>query len=128
MSLEIIPDPFKSFVERTFVLPARDRESGIRVDFIFSFIPYERQAIGRAKRVLLAGEPVMFATAEDVVIHKCFAGRPRDLEDARSVIVKNPDFDQRYVRQWLRELESIPGRENLIRYFEELLPPIQGKS
>ncbi len=39
MGLEIIPDPFKSFVERTFVLPARDRESGIRVDFIFSFIP-----------------------------------------------------------------------------------------
>ena len=41
---------------------------------------------------------------------------------------KNPDFDRRYVRQWLRALERIPGRENLIRYFEELLPPIQGKS
>ena len=38
--LEIIPDHFRSFVEKTFVLPARHQESGIRVDFIFSFVPY----------------------------------------------------------------------------------------
>jgi hypothetical protein len=121
IGLQIIPDHFESFVEKTFVLPARHRESGIRIDFIFSFIPYERQAIERAKPVLLNDEPVMFASAEDVIIHKCFADRPRDLEDARSIIIKNPDFDQAYVRRWLRELESIPARTGLSRAFEDLL-------
>jgi len=125
--LEIIPDHFRSFVEKTFVLPARHQESGIRVDFIFSFVPYERQAIDRAKPVILAGEPVLFATAEDVIIHKCFAGRPRDLEDARSILIKNPDLDQAYVRRWLKELEILPERAGLSRAFEELLALIQRK-
>ncbi|MBN2033714.1 MAG: nucleotidyltransferase [Deltaproteobacteria bacterium] len=121
IGLRIIPEHFESFVEMTFVLPARHEESGIRVDFIFSFIPYERQAIGRAKPVFLKGEPVMFASVEDVIIHKCFSGRPRDIEDARSVVIKNPDFDRAYVRRWLRELEVLPERVGISRSFEDLL-------
>jgi len=128
IGLEIIPEHYQAFVERTFVLPARHRESGIRVDFIFSFIPYERQAIERAKPVLLNGEAVMFASAEDVIIHKCFAGRPRDLEDARSIIIKNPDVDQAYVRRWLKELESVPERAGLGKAFEDLLAAVKMNS
>jgi hypothetical protein len=123
--LQIIPEHFESFVEKTFVLPARHAESGIRVDFIFSFIPYEKQAIGRAKTVLLMGEPVMFASVEDVIIHKCFSGRPRDLEDARSIIIKNPDFDRAYVRRWLKELEISPERAGIRKSFEDLLAPVK---
>jgi hypothetical protein len=63
----------------------------------------------------------MFASAEDVIIHKCFAGRPRDLEDARSIIIKNPKLDQAYVRRWLKELEILPEREGLSQAFEDLL-------
>ena len=121
IGLDIIPDPFEEFVEKTFVLPVRDKESSIRVDFIFSFIPYERQAIERATPVRLKGEPVMFATAEDVIIHKCFAGRPRDLEDARSIVIKNPALDRAYVRHWLKELETLPERSGLRSAFEDLL-------
>lgn len=120
IGLEIIPDSVEAFVEKTFVLPVQDKVSGIRVDFIFSFISYERQAIERAKPVLLKGEPVMFATAEDVIIHKCFAGRPRDLEDARSILIKNPDLDRAYVRHWLKALETVPERSGLSRVFEDL--------
>jgi len=128
IGLQIIPERFESFVEKTFVLPARHPESGIRVDFIFSFIPYERQAIDRARPVLLKGEPVMFASVEDVIIHKCFAGRPRDLEDARSIIIKNPDFDQAYVRHWLKELETSPERADISRAFEDLLARVKRNS
>jgi hypothetical protein len=99
----------------------RHQESGIRIDLIFSYISYERQAIGRAKPVQLKGERVMFASVEDVIIHKCFAGRPRDLEDARSILIKNPEFDRAYVRYWLKELETLPDRAGLIPVFEDLL-------
>jgi hypothetical protein len=34
--------------------------------------------------MLLSGTRVMFAPVEDVIIHKVFAGRPRDLEDLAS--------------------------------------------
>jgi hypothetical protein len=108
-------------VEQTSVLPTSEKESGIRVDFIFSFTPYERQAIARSKAVLLGGTEVMFASAEDVVIHKIFAGRPRDLEDARSILIKNPDLDIMYVKKWLHEFEKSPEKKGLLKTFEEVL-------
>ena len=70
----------------------------------------------------------MFASVEDVIIHKCFAGRARDLEDARSVIIKNPDFDQAYVRHWLKELEILPERAGLSRALEDMLAQVKRTS
>ena len=121
IGIEILPEEFNTFVERTFVLPTIEKESGIRVDFIFSFTPYERQAIARANAVLLGRTKVMFASAEDVIIHKIFAGRPRDLEDVRSILLKNPDLDRMYVRRWLSEFEKSPEKKGLVKAFEEAL-------
>jgi predicted nucleotidyltransferase len=119
--LEIIPENPRSFVEQTSVLPTGDKNSGIRVDFIFSFTPYERQAISRSKAVSLSGTSVMFAAAEDVIIHKIFAGRPRDHEDVRSILLKNPDLDVTYMKKWLREFEKSPEKKGLLKTLEELL-------
>ena len=121
MGLETIPEDFRSFVEQTSVLPTREEGSGIRVDFIFSFTPYERQAIARATPVLLGRTKVMFASAEDVIIHKIFAGRPRDLEDVRTILLKNPDLDRMYIRKWLSEFEKSPQKKGLVKTFEEAL-------
>lgn len=121
LDLEIIPRDFEPFVEKTSVLPTRDRKSSIRVDFIFSFTPYERQAIGRAKTIILNRVPVMFAEVEDVIIHKLFAGRPRDLEDVRSILLKNPGINDEYVRRWLREFDRSLEKEALLDAFERLI-------
>ncbi|MFZ0928041.1 MAG: nucleotidyl transferase AbiEii/AbiGii toxin family protein [Syntrophobacteraceae bacterium] len=121
VGLEIIPESFEAFVKETFVLPTKDRSSGIRVDFIFSFIPYGRQAIDRANPVFLQDTAVMFASVEDVMIHKVFAGRPRDIEDVRSIILKNPDFDREYTRKWLREFDRSIESGGFTRQLEDLL-------
>jgi hypothetical protein len=115
-TLELTPLPadVAAFVRQTFVLPARDVPSGLRVDFIFSTTPYERQAIERAVRVALEGEAIPFATAEDLLIHKLFAGRPRDWEDAESVVRrKGPELDWAYLERWIGEFAAVPGREDL---------------
>ena len=93
MGLKILVKNDREFVERTMVLPTKDKESEIRVDFIFSFSPYERQAIGRARDIQVGRTQVKFASLEDVVIHKVISGRPRDLEDIKSILVKNPKYD-----------------------------------
>ncbi len=103
------------------MLPARHDETGLRVDFIFSTTPYERQAIDRAKRIDVAGVPVPFATAEDLIIHKLFAGRPRDLEDAVGVVQRSgARLDWTYVERWVAEFARLPGREDLPRQLAEL--------
>jgi predicted nucleotidyltransferase len=83
------------------VLPTLDDRSGIRVDFVFSFSPYEHQALARAKRIELQGTLVTFVALEDLIIHKASAGRPRDIEDIKAILIKNTAYDSTYsiVRQ-----------------------------
>ncbi len=121
VGLEIIPESFEAFVKQTFVLPTKDESTGIRVDLIFSFTPYGRQAIDRANAVFLHGAAVMFASVEDVIIHKIFAGRPRDIEDVRSIILKNPGFDREYTRKWLGEFDRSMESDGFTRQLEDLL-------
>jgi hypothetical protein len=48
---------------------------------------------------------------EDAIIHKIFAGRPRDIEDVKSMILKNPKIDTAYIRRWLKEFDvAIEGK------------------
>lgn len=107
------------FVARTLVLPCLEPASGIRVDLIFSFSAYELQAIQRARQITVGKTAVRFASAEDLIIHKLVAGRPRDLEDVRSVVLKNPGLDAGYVRRWLREFDK-DREDSLVARFEEL--------
>jgi hypothetical protein len=114
VGLAALPEDVEGFVHETFVLPARDPTTAVRVDFIFSTTPYERQAIARAVRLDVAGERVPFATAEDLVIHKLFAGRARDWDDAVSVVRRNArDLDWSYLERWAGEFAAVPGREDL---------------
>ena len=101
MGLKVLVKKDQEFVARTMVLPTKEKESEIRVDFIFSFSPYERQAIGRARNVKVGRTQVKFASLEDVVIHKVISGRPGDLEDIKSILMKNPKYDSDYISAWL---------------------------
>jgi hypothetical protein len=106
VGLKILVGKYKEFVEKNMVLPTLEKRSGIRVDFIFSFSPYERQAIERGKDIKLGRTTVRFASLEDLVIHKVIAGRARDFEDVRSVLLKNPKFDSAYIMRWLNEFDQ----------------------
>ena len=54
---------------------------------------------------------VRFASLEDVVIHKILAGRPRDIEDIESILLKNPGYDAPYIIKWLAEFGTALDRD-----------------
>jgi predicted nucleotidyltransferase len=116
LGLKSLVQKEKEFVERNMVLPSLDKKSGIRIDFIFSFSPYERQAIERAKDIKLGKTRVRFASLEDVVIHKVIAGRARDFEDVKSILLKNPKYDSAYIVKWLKEFDRSLGGHFLIAF------------
>ena len=112
LGLKPLPDDPRAFALETMVVPAVDQGSGIRVDLILSFTPYEAEAIGRAQEVPMGTGSVRVATAEDLVVLKIFAGRPRDLEDVRMILVRKPDLDRAYVQRWLTVFEEGTKRES----------------
>lgn len=119
--LSALPDDPATFVRSTNVLPVSDPTSGVRVDFIFSSVPFERSAIERAVKVTVRGAGVRVATPEDLVLYKLFAGRPRDVEDARGIVtVRREDLDWEYLRKWAEEFSVVPGREGLPAAIQEL--------
>lgn len=120
LSLKPVPEDIKLFVQQTMVLPALDETTRIRVDFIFSFTPYETGAIKRARKIEIMEQKVCFASPEDVIIHKIFAGRPRDIEDVRSIILKNPQIDTQYIKGWLKEFDASSDKKDFLKTFEEI--------
>ena len=119
LNLDILVTDIEDFVNKTMVLPSMDASSGIRIDFIFSYSPYERQAIERAVGAAIDTVSIRMASLEDVVIHKIVAGRPRDIEDVKTILLKNPGFDRAYILHWLRQFdESL--KESFSRRFEDI--------
>ena len=122
LNLKILVD--ENFVQNTMVLLVIDEKTGIRVDFIFSFSLYEKQAIERATEVKFGNTVVKFASLEDLVIHKIIAGRAIDIEDVRSIILKNPDYDAKYIKRWLQEFDKSLN-EKFLRVFQRIVKEIR---
>lgn len=121
IGLEIIPKDVKAFVAQTSVLPARHRQSTIRIDFIFSFTPYEKQALSRVNKINIQDTMVKFASLEDIIIHKILSARPRDIEDTKSIMAKHPSFDIGYIKRWLKTLNKTPETKGCLKSFQDLL-------
>lgn len=108
MELTPLVDPRKFTIE-TMVLPCA-ASNGLRVDFIFSFSAFEADAIARSRSIVIGGAAVQFVCPEDLVIQKLIAGRPRDIDDARTVLAKQPALDRAAVGRILAEFELALGR------------------
>lgn len=120
LKLKSLVNNVEEFVRKTMVFPVIDNKSGIRVDFIFSSSKYERQAISRARKIRMGQTQVKIASLEDVIIHKIIAGRPRDLEDVKVMLLKNPYYNARYIEKWLSEFDKSLG-EDFRKNFRSLI-------
>jgi hypothetical protein len=123
LKLKIKPKDAKKFVEKTMVLPVEDPKTRIRVDFIFSFSVYEKEAIGRSVKVRIKDYPARFASVEDIIIHKIFAGREIDLADAGNIIIRmgKRRIGKAYIRSWLKKLQGPSCDGNMLSTFNKIL-------
>jgi len=118
--LKVLIKEVHDFVNQTFVLPTIDEKSGFRVDFIFSTSSYEQAALQRVSYVKLGEVTISFASIEDLLIHKIIAGRPRDIEDVRIILLKNREYDHGYIVKWLKDFDKILDK-NYVSQFENLI-------
>jgi len=110
----------QDFVRQNRVLPAM-AANGCEIDFSFALPGYEEVLLERA--VWFEPAPkvrIKICSAEDLIIHKAVAGRPRDLQDIESVIVRQGDkLDAAYIRSWLKRFSLILETDAVLDNFEK---------
>lgn len=94
--------------------------NGRNVDISLGLAGYTDELIHRAVDYKLArGKVVRVCSAEDLVIHKCVAGRPQDLRDIEGVIAQQGEqLEIAYIRKWLRNFADALEDTQVLERFE----------
>ncbi|MGI9861134.1 nucleotidyltransferase [Moorella naiadis] len=117
----ILPTDPLAFIQQTGVLPMVARE-GVRIDLIFARLPYEEQAISRAKIVKLGQQQLKVCTAEDLIIHKIISERSRDLDDVQQIIIRQRDnLDRNYLDPLVHNLSQLLERPGIWAFYLKCL-------
>lgn len=88
--------------------------TGVGLDIAFGGVPFEESAVNRSTVFTFPPDvPLRTCSAEDLIVFKAFAERPKDWMDIEGVIVRQGSaLDWDYVRQQLAplaELKDAPG-------------------
>jgi hypothetical protein len=98
-------------------------ESGVPIDIALGAIPFEAETIERATAYEFEpGGTLLTCSAEDLIIHKVIAGRPRDIGDVEGVVgrqLRRLDFER--IRSWLRAFSEVADERDLAGDFERVV-------
>jgi predicted nucleotidyltransferase len=116
-----IPDA-AAFARRSRVL-LLTASNGCPIDISLGVPGYEVEVMARAVTVKWPGSgTVRLINCEDLIIHKCVAGRPRDLEDVERILVRQQGrIDLKYIRRWLRQFAAALPERRILSRFETAL-------
>jgi len=74
---------------------------GISVDLLRPRDAHDQQVFKRKQRKRMDGRHYWVVSAEDFILQKLKVGRPRDFEDALSVLERSGKIlDKRYLERW----------------------------
>lgn len=111
-----------AFVERTRVIPFRHEPSRIDLDVVLAGPGPEELFLARSEMRDVEGSTIPVARAEDVLVMKILAGRPKDREDVAQILVARGDtLDIAMTRSTLGLLEKALDQSDLLPEFERAL-------
>ena len=109
------------FIQQTRVLPL-ESEGGIRIDMIFGMLTFEQVAIERSVIRNVAGKPVRFCSAEDLILYKIVSDRPQDLNDVKAIVGRSGNaLDRNYLDPRIQELSETLERPEIRANYESWL-------
>lgn len=98
--------------------------SGCPIDISLGLPGYEEEVISRAVSVNFGSdiEGIKVCTAEDLIIMKLVAGRPRDIVDAESIVIRQQEkLEAGYIRNKLAGFAELLEMPELMERFERLV-------
>jgi hypothetical protein len=113
-------DPLETLQKMGFLF-VQDR-AGVRIDLLLADTVFDREVVQRARPVEIApGKVMQVCRAEDLLIYKLISTRPRDYEDAASIVHRQGDaLDDGYIEHWLRQFEQALDDSTLLEEYRRL--------
>jgi hypothetical protein len=120
-----LPDAAE-FALRHRVLLARTPD-GIEVDVAFGALPFEERSVDRASAwQVREGLTLTTCSAEDLVVHKAFAGRGRDWDDLESILIRQHGaLDYRQIHEELLPLLDLRGDPGALDKLNQLQETVE---
>jgi hypothetical protein len=109
------------FARENLVLLARHAPTGVDLDVSLAWSAFEHRALAAATSVRFGRARARMSTAEDLVVFKAIAGRPRDLDDAEALLVLHPQMNRVRVRERVVELAQLAEAPELVGDFDAML-------
>jgi predicted nucleotidyltransferase len=108
------------FLARTRVLLFVHRSTHMPLDVVLAGPGLEEDFLRRAISVDVDGTHIPVISPEDLIIAKILAGRPKDIEDVRSVVhERRASLDGERIRTILGLLEQALAQSDLLPVFEK---------
>jgi hypothetical protein len=76
----------------------------IDVDIFISETSFQFSTMKRRVRLELEGQSMWFVSAEDLILLKLLANRPRDIGDITDILFMQGELDEAYMQKWSRPL------------------------
>ena len=83
-------------------------------------LPFEEEAVAGGSRVDVEGVKVPLVSAQDLLVMKAVAHRPRDLADIEAVLDRNPGLDLERAQDWIREFSAALDRPDIFDDFQKI--------
>jgi hypothetical protein len=87
---------------------------GIDADVFLVENEFQKEVMSRRILDEVEGKPVHLITAEDLILFKLLAGRPRDLLDIEDVLFMQGQLDETYMRRWAGPLGVADQLERML--------------
>jgi hypothetical protein len=111
-----------AFLKRTSVMPFVHRATSLPLDVVLSGPGLEDRFFARTEIRDIEGVRAHIASAEDLIVMKTLAGRPKDVEDVTAILASSgAGLDVGYIRDTLLLLERALGQSDLTPVFERAL-------
>jgi hypothetical protein len=112
----------RDFALQNRVLLAQTAD-GIDVDVALGAVPFEERSVVRATSwQLQEGIRLTTCSAEDLIVHKAFAGRGRDWDDLETILIRqHRQLDLAQVRFELQPLLELKGEPESLGRFNQVV-------
>ena len=95
------------FARKNRVLLLQHVSTETNIDISLGILPFEEEVVERGIIQSTSTLSVRLPSPEDLIIMKAVAHRPKDLEDIRTIVDKNPKLDIPRIEQWVKQFADV---------------------